>query len=344
MNTAVLIEALVRQTTVLIATLATAAGERTPLARVANQVFADLVRELKQQGVGNKVIADMFGMALRTYHYRMARLAESATEQGRSIWEAVLGYVQQHGEVLRADVLKRFVHDDPEIVHSVLRDLVDARLLYRTGRGDFTGYRAAAEDAQPSDDDGAVRHLLLVMLHRHGAATREELAQHLPGLTATLDTLLQALVAEGRVRVVEHPTGAQGQATSAQRYACDTIVIDYGDSEGWQAALFDHYQAMVAAMCRKLPTGRTHAAADDRTGGSTYHFDIGPGHPLEQEVLGLLGELRARSLELCKRVQAHNDSVARHGPGLGTPITTRVTAYVGQAVFEDEEGHDHDDA
>ena len=49
-----LIDAIVRQTTVLLASLATASGQRATLARVANQVFGDLVAELKQQGLGNR--------------------------------------------------------------------------------------------------------------------------------------------------------------------------------------------------------------------------------------------------------------------------------------------------
>src|SRR6187549_1621601 len=59
MDIAVLIDAIVRQTTVLIAQLVTSAGGWAPLAHTANQVFVDLVRELKEQGLGNKVIADM---------------------------------------------------------------------------------------------------------------------------------------------------------------------------------------------------------------------------------------------------------------------------------------------
>lgn len=59
MNAALLIHAIVRQTTVLIAALATASGQRAQLASIANLVFADLVRELREQGVGNKIIADM---------------------------------------------------------------------------------------------------------------------------------------------------------------------------------------------------------------------------------------------------------------------------------------------
>ena len=105
MNPALLIDAIVRQTTVLIAALATTAGQRATLSRVADQVFADLVRELSDQGVGHKVIADMFGMALRTYHKHVARLSETTTEHGKSLWEAVLTYVEEQGPVSRAEVL-----------------------------------------------------------------------------------------------------------------------------------------------------------------------------------------------------------------------------------------------
>src|SRR5882757_7754203 len=113
MNVDVLIDSIVRQTTVLIAQLATAAGVRAPLAHVANQVFVDLTKELRQQGVGQKVIADMFGMALRTYQTKVQRLSESSTYGGRSLWEATLQFIQDKGTILRADVLQRFRNDDP---------------------------------------------------------------------------------------------------------------------------------------------------------------------------------------------------------------------------------------
>jgi hypothetical protein len=62
-----LIDAVVRQTTLLIAQLATSAGIRAPLAHLADQVFLELAREIEQQGVSKKVAADMFGIALRSY-------------------------------------------------------------------------------------------------------------------------------------------------------------------------------------------------------------------------------------------------------------------------------------
>jgi DNA-binding MarR family transcriptional regulator len=327
-NTTLLIEALVRQTMVLIATLATHTGNRTPLARVADQVFADLVGELKARGVGNKVIADMFGMAMRTYHYRMARMAESATERGRSIWEAVLQYVQDQGTVLRADVLRRFERDDAEIVRGVLRDLVDSRLLYRSGRGDATTYRAAGDELVDSADEGGLEQLLLVALHRVGSASAEQLAQLTPISPARIASLIEQLVADGRA---QRTAGVDGP-----RYGVPSLVIDYGDDEGWQAALFDHYQAMVSAMCTKLRSGQTRAGARDYVGGSTYHFDLWQGHPLEAEVLQVLADTRARVRTLCERVQRINDEQA---PDVLSGAR-RVTAYVGQTVVADEETSD----
>jgi hypothetical protein len=53
-----LIDAIVRQTTILIAQVSTTAGIRSPLARVADQVFLELSRELEGQGVTRKVAAD----------------------------------------------------------------------------------------------------------------------------------------------------------------------------------------------------------------------------------------------------------------------------------------------
>jgi hypothetical protein len=62
MDSRLLIDSIVRQTTVLLAQLSTAAGLRAPLANVADQVFVQLAKEIESQGVGRKVAADMFGL------------------------------------------------------------------------------------------------------------------------------------------------------------------------------------------------------------------------------------------------------------------------------------------
>ncbi len=79
-----------QQTTLLIAQLSTAAGIRAPLARLADQVFLELSRELEAQGVTRKIAADMFGLALRSYQKKIQRLSENATRREQTLWEVVL--------------------------------------------------------------------------------------------------------------------------------------------------------------------------------------------------------------------------------------------------------------
>src|ERR1044071_8716788 len=120
MNVPLLIDAVVRQTTVLIAQLATTGGVRAPIAHIANQVFLDLARELEGQGVSRKVSADMFGMALRAYLRKIQRLSESSTEKGRSLWEAVYDFLRSRDFVTRREIIERFRVDDESAVRSVL--------------------------------------------------------------------------------------------------------------------------------------------------------------------------------------------------------------------------------
>src|SRR6185295_9510551 len=112
MNGKLLIDAIVRQTTVLLAQLSTAAGIRAPLAHVADEVFLSLSREIEAQGVGRKVAADMFGMALRTYQKKVQRLTESATEREKTLWEVVLDLVTASGSISRRQILDRLSRDD----------------------------------------------------------------------------------------------------------------------------------------------------------------------------------------------------------------------------------------
>jgi hypothetical protein len=84
MHPKLLIDAITRQTTVLIAQLSTSAGLRAPLAHVADQVFVELARELEAQGLGKKVVADMFGMALRGYQKKVQRLSLGVGSRDRS--------------------------------------------------------------------------------------------------------------------------------------------------------------------------------------------------------------------------------------------------------------------
>lgn len=328
MSETLLIDAVVRQTTVLIASLATAAGNRPSLAHVANHVLGNLASELKAHGLGNKVIADMFGMALRTYHDRMARLTASQTETGSSLWDAVLSYLQKHGTTLRADVLRRFQRDGDVMVRGVLRDLVNSGLVFRTGQGDHTAYRVATtEDHGVSNaaGDEAVASMILVSIHRHGPCTREAVLQLVPIAEAALDRQLATLVAQGRL-ISEH-------SGSELTYRSERVLIPYEAPEGWQAAVLDHYQAVVSAVCAKLRAGRTQARSDESIGGSTYHLDVWAGHPLEQRALGFLANVRSQAVALRTAVDAYNSAHARPDAA----ALKRVVSYVGQVVLDEGE-------
>ncbi|HVZ33358.1 MAG TPA: crosslink repair DNA glycosylase YcaQ family protein, partial [Polyangiaceae bacterium] len=224
MNIQVLIDSIVRQTTILIAQLATSAGVRAPLAHVANQVFLELVTELKAQGLGNKVIADMFGLALRTYHARLRRLSESKTYQGKSLWEAVLEHVQGKGTVLRADVLRRFANDEEASVKGVLKDLVDSGMLFRSGREQATTYRAASPEdvAQSASSNGveSLANLVWVAVHRQGPVSRGDLGRTLSASDDELEAALDWLLAEGRIEALDR----EGE----QRFRSQSCVIPVG--------------------------------------------------------------------------------------------------------------------
>ncbi len=131
MSVKLLIDSVVQQTTVLIAQLSTAAGIRAPLSHVADQVFLSLAREIEAQGVGRKVAADMFGMALRAYQIKVQRLTESATTRDKTLWETVLEFVTEQGPVVRSRVLDRFSLDGERETIAVLTDLVNSGLIIR---------------------------------------------------------------------------------------------------------------------------------------------------------------------------------------------------------------------
>ena len=323
MDATVLIDAVVRQTTVLIAQLATAAGGRATLANTANRVFLDLVSELKAQGLGNKVIADMFGLALRTYQDKVRRLAESTTERGKSLWEAALEFVREEGTVTQYDVLERFKHDDDVMVRGVLTDLVDSGLVFRSGRGAHAKFRAldAAELlAGPGVSREAAAALVWVAVCRFGPASSSEIAEAVPLDSVELEEALAELVGDGRVQRIDRE--------GVPHYRTDLCWLPLGTSAGWEGAVFDHYQAVVTTICSKLRGGSPVPTVGDSEGGSTFALTVWKGHPEYDAVLGHLGRLRAETIALRERVTAHN---REHAPLDGA---IRVISYIGQSVVE----------
>ena len=87
-----------------------------------------------------------------------------------------------------------------------------------------------------------------------------------------------------------------------------------GESQGWEAAVLDHYQAMTSAICAKLSERGASARAKDIVGGSTWSLDVWAGHPLEEEATQTLARVCARQLEeLRSRIDAHNEWASSGG-------------------------------
>lgn len=329
MNVQLLIDSIVRQTTVLVAQIATSGGARAPLAHVANQVFLELTDELAAQGVSRKVSADMFGMALRTYLRRIQRVRESATESGQSLWEAVLDFLSQDRLVTRAQVLRRFQRDDPDIVRGVLHDLSESGLVLRVGSGSRAAYRAATEEELSSlENDDGTEELVWAVIYREGPLSRADLGNRIR--SGNLDTILDKLVAAGRVR--KNATAADAT------YSAREFFVPLGVAVGWESAVFDHFQAVVKTICARLAAEpRLDSSPAHAVGGSTYSFEVWPGHPLEAEVLRLLTDVRERTSELRNRVRAHNSAHGR------PPQYSDVTFYAGECVVQqDENGGEHE--
>ena len=323
MTIEVLIHAIVRQTTILIAQLATSRGIRAPLAQIADQVFLDLVRELERQGVSRKVSADMFGMGLRTYRRKIQRLAESSTERGRSLWEIVLEHIRQEGLVTRLELLTRFSSDDEAQIRAVLRDLSASQLIFSAGSGPTTSYRATSDEEfatlQRRRGNDGLDELLVALMYREGPLTVKEIAGKAQSDEAEVGGALERLVASGRIQ--------RNESKGTALYRAEALVIPLGAPAGWEAAVFDHFKALVATILCRLGEERTAPA--DLVGGSTYTIDVWDGHPLAQEVYGALGRIRTSLSDLRERVAKFNEAQALPDPH------TRVVVYAGQYLIEE---------
>jgi hypothetical protein len=332
-----LIHSVIEETMILVAHLATAGGVRAPLAHVANQVFADLSEQLAAQGVKKTVIADMFGMALSTYHRRVRAAGESTTEAGRSVWEAVVDFIRANEPASGAAVLGRFARDDAAVVASVLKDLTDSGIVYRAGKGGSAVYRTANPSDFAGVDGGAralaIRNIVWFTVVRRGpmdlAAIARETREPTEACRAHVDALVAASMIEART------SGARTE------YRSKRFDVPVGQSEGWEAAVLDHFQAVVTAICVKLRLGESRSSESDAVGGSTYTLDVWRGHPFENEARRTLAKLREAVSELRERIDHYNSAHARPGED----SDREVTVYVGQFVkTNDAEQEDRDES
>jgi hypothetical protein len=298
MNVTLLIDAIVRESALLIAQLATASGLRAPLLNVAEQMFLRLARDVEAQGVPRKVVADMFGLALRGYQRKVQRVSDSARAVGGTLWSAMLAFLQERGEVRRSELLARFRYDDPSSVGAVLSDLLSSGLITRSSSDDAPTYRLAeasafvriARDSSPH----AAAAMLWATVYRNPGLTFVALAELLGLELELVHGAIEPLIERGSITVRD------------DRLYAELLVIPVGAGEGWEAALFDHYHAVVTALRTKLRMGKTQSSHLDMVGGATLTFDVHPEHPLRADVLALLPKVRADVNALWEQVETYN--------------------------------------
>jgi hypothetical protein len=318
-NVKLLIDEIVRQTTVLIAQLSTSAGLRAPLSQVADQVFLELARELDAQGVRRKVVADMFGMALRTYQMKVRRLSETAQRSADTLWQQLYADLLE-GSATRSELEARHRPHTAQQIASALQDMVQSGLAHCSGRGPDTLYGLTSDaDRQRlsvSDERQLRKEMCWYLLASGAASSRAELAEQLRLPEETLDDTLRELREEGHL--LEHDGQLQPK----------TFEIAVGAERGWETAVLDHFRAVTTAIGAKV--SRPVAAPHDEVGGGTRSFLVHAGHPHAAEVHGLLAETRRRSSEVWQRVATFNE---QHPP---PENAERVTFYFGQHVIREQ--------
>lgn len=318
MNVRFLIDRLVQQTTVLIAQLATSGGVRASLAELSNQMFVNLAQELDAQGISRKVSADMFGMALRAYLKKIQRLSESSTDEGHSLWEAVLGFVHKRGATTRGEILERFHRDEEALVRAVLHDLTENGLLGVQGSGLQAVYEVIPLETARLASPEHLAELLWLVIFREGPVRHSDLARRNARRKDTFEQAIELLLESKRITSVEEGDDPL--------YESRDFVVPPGATAGWEAAVLDHFQALVTTVCQVLRGRTSHAQRDNVIGGYTYTFDVWPEHPHADEVYGLLSKHRAELSELRTRVDAHNHE---HGRPEGFE---EVVVYGGQTI------------
>ena len=177
-----------------------------------------------------------------------------------------------------------------------------------------------------------VKEHLTCYIYRHHEVTLTELAAKLRQTEETIQAMVDRLILEGKLLADRH-TDKKG--VEEIRYKSTTCSVPVGDKQGWEAAVYDHFQAMAKAVANKLNQYGACSDYSDHIGGATLSFDLYSGHPQEAEVLSLLNRYRDEINLLWQKVVTTNQQVDHpQEPQNGNPF--KVTFYMGQNVEQRE--------
>ncbi len=325
MDFARLVERMVPLVAELFATLAAKDPLRMRFANIASKTMLDMVDVLQSQGMSQEAVAASLGLTIGGFRSRMKRLREDDDDGGRAagprtLLERVFAEVaarEDSGAVATYDHLERRLKGTKEdSLRGVLHFLVTSGLLSVTGRGLAREYRVVSRPgagaARPTDT--------VVLLYREGPLAREAVLTRLGIEAHVLDQHLRVLRQAGVLEETDSPDGPRYRVTDYH------VPLDAG--EGYEAALYDHVAAVLAAITRKVRLGRLRATMGDTVGGSTFTFTVPEDDPLLPEIVGFLSGSRARLEDWLARSR----TAVTERP---TSPRRRVTIYVGQNIEED---------
>lgn len=160
--------------------------------------------------------------------------------------------------------------------------------------------RQPDESGDDISDALGLEALVWVVICREGPITMVALESRIRRQRAVLRPVIDRLVRDGRARRVEQQ--------SDEILSAPDFNVPLAANSGWEAAVLDHFQAVVTTICQRLSLGAQVPGAQEGVGGSTYTFNVWRGHPLEDEVLDSLRRFRAEQGDLRRRVREHNEA------------------------------------
>jgi hypothetical protein len=231
------------------------------------------------------------------------------------------------------------------LVRGVLRDLTESGFVFASGSGDGAAFRAARPEElaqlRDAEDTGSLDALVWGIIYREGPIDRAGLTDGGRLGADALAGALERLLSQGRIEARESTAGGEsteaGKHAGATVYASRELFIPIDAAVGWEAAVYDHFQALVSTICRKLALP-ANARDQELTGGSTYSFAVWPGHPHEDEVTATLKRFRAEQSALRAKVDAFNAA-----QGIAESERRKVITYAGQHIV-DAEGDDAEES
>ncbi|MCA9541565.1 MAG: winged helix-turn-helix domain-containing protein [Myxococcales bacterium] len=312
----------------LLATLATRNPLRMYFADIAGKTLLDIVQVLRHDGISQEAIAASLGLTLNGFQARMKRLKEQHDEppeedgdDRRTLMERVFAFIADHPDAEQGVPIRQvgdaFRGVKRDTLNGVLHFLVQSGFLTAEGRG---GRRRLRVERRPHAQ-GPNEHDVGVLLYREGPLTLAELARRLECSTERAASLLDRLRRDGAL--------VEGESDGEATFAATNYHIPLDHTEGYEAAIFDHFSAMVQAICKKLRLGHHHASLADQIGGATFSLRVPVDDPLYDEVSAFLRDNRVRLESWLARANA-----LREADLVGREVR-RFTLYVGQSVDED---------